>query len=155
MGRRGPPKTSQPEAKQKGSRRGDKPSEHVATGRRPEPPDWLSDAALDIWCEVVEPLVEAKIVGQLDSHVLGRYCDLLAERIALRKQLGDSLTYTTSAGVEVCRPELGRINSIDIQLMKIERELGKTAASRPAVKPEQSVGEEDPLTKVLNARAAG
>jgi P27 family predicted phage terminase small subunit len=41
----------------------------------PEPPDWLSERALEFWCRVVPPLGAAGVIAEVDQGVLAMMCE--------------------------------------------------------------------------------
>jgi len=80
MGRRGPKPTPTKILAARGSWRA-KLNRHepIPDDMSPQPPDYLSDAAKQVWFHIIPKLLMLRIVGDIDADALARYCDALVK----------------------------------------------------------------------------
>ena len=146
MGLRGPTPTPTEILKRRGSR------EVAKRDREPRPekgaprcPAWLDKEAKAVWRQLVPQLEAIGVLTKIDGNALARYCRLFVrwkQCDAFVRKYGE--TYTTGyhkdekTGVSKPTsfqqfPEVGIINKLGPQLLKIEQEFGLTPAARARI----------------------
>lgn len=107
--------------------------------KKPRPPFPLSRLAKKVWREVCAILESVNVLTNADLMAVARYSELRAEWIVLnqdRIENGYYIQMTSAKGVEYIskRPEIARLEIVEATLLKLERELGLTPASRGGMK---------------------
>lgn len=140
MGRRGPAPTPTAILERRGSER--------AKRRRNEPqpekgaprcPAWLDRDAKTVWRQLIPQLDAIGVLTKIDGNALARYC-----RLFVRWRQCDEFirehgeTYTIEDGDKQVKcsqqfPEVGILNRLCAQLLKIEQEFGLTPAARTRI----------------------
>jgi P27 family predicted phage terminase small subunit len=101
----------------------------------------LSQRAFDIWNELV-PLYQMKgLLVQLDSDMLGVYCQMRADREdALETVERDGKYYTTANGLRRLHPAVGVAARSAVAMMRLAGELGLFPRGRAVLVPERTPG---------------
>jgi P27 family predicted phage terminase small subunit len=74
----------------------------------PAPPDWLAEAAKDLWTRLAPELVAKKYLGPLDVEKFGAACQAYARWLdAERIVAAEGMTYTTPTGLQRPHPAVG------------------------------------------------
>jgi P27 family predicted phage terminase small subunit len=104
----------------------------------PEPPEWLSDVALEHWRTLAPELDAAGVLTVADGHALAMLCEAHAEwRSASEaiEQKGEVYTKVTAAGksTPVARPEVAMRSDAWSRMKSMLAEFGLTPSSRSRV----------------------
>jgi P27 family predicted phage terminase small subunit len=137
MGRRGPAPTPTAILQARGSWRGkankDEPGPEP---RSPDCPEWLTDAAKEVWRQVVATVLMTRILTAADGNALGRYCDALVRWKKAAKWLdekGETYPIRDDAGSIKCvmqYPQVAQYHKLSALLLKFEQEFGLTPSAR-------------------------
>lgn len=153
MGLRGPTPTPTEILKRRGSR------EVAKRDREPRPekgaprcPAWLDKEAKAVWRQLVPQLEALGVVTKIDGNALARYCRLFVrwkQCDAFVRKYGESYIVKDEEGkqIKTCQqfPEVGIINRLGVQLLRLEQEFGLTPAARTRIQvtvepPKQTEG---------------
>ena len=117
--------------------------ETLAKVEIPEPPPWLSEAALAEWHRITAEMFAARTITLLDRNAIATYCKLFAEvneieealsapdENGLPRSIGKRLLRINSATKTVLRHPLVLIQSDKLAMMNtLARDLGLTPSSR-------------------------
>ena len=104
----------------------------------PEPPEWLSDVALEHWRTLAPELDAAGVLTIADGHALALLCEAFSEWRAAREAIerhGETLTRTTAAGnsTVMARPEVAMRSDAWSRMKLMLAEFGMTPGSRSRV----------------------
>lgn len=144
MGRRGPTPTPTEILKRRGSREVSKRVNEPKPDHGARCPAWLDKDAKTVWQQLAKELNALGVLTKVDTNALARYCRLFVRwkqcDMFIRKY-GE--TYPTgykldANGVNKATsfqqfPEVGIINKIGPQLVKLEQEFGLTPAARTRI----------------------
>lgn len=155
MGRRGPaPKpTALKLAAGNPGRRPIDTSEVIPPAGKPEPPEFLNELGRSYWERLVPQLTACGLARKIDGLALGRYCDMLAQWVMVRRfleQHGPSYAVRgePKAGPNGeaipgrvlgfrTYPQVGIALRLQQQLITMEREFGLTPAARTRIHTER------------------
>lgn len=138
MGSRGPKPTPTAILAIRGSRKAsDRPDLRV-NAELPDPPEWLTGSALDMWNELAPLLFHAKVLTKRDRNALARYCRLWHRWRQAEEQvdrIGMSIVSKGSDGnVELRRnPVAIEARNLAAMLDRMEAAFGLNPASRSAI----------------------
>lgn len=131
----------------------------VLTNENPEPPIEISEQARAYFDNVCQNLIAANLLGDADLVTIARYSRFLAEYEDLVKFIekhGVSYTKETVRGDFICRrPEMNRLEKLELLLYKLEKELGRTPYARLSMKiPNKASGtqKEEAKARLLRAK---
>lgn len=135
MGKRGPQKKPKKALELTGSWRAKTRGEEPVAEGAPAPPPELSPEARRLWTDVLEQLEAMGLVGECDSHALGRYCQAVVNYWKAQAVIADkglTFTTTTTAGGEVVkeRPEVKIANKLSEECRKLENLFGLNPSAR-------------------------
>lgn len=109
-------------------------------------PAYLSDRAREHWHLVAAQLREAKLLGRVDAHALGLYCEAFARYTDANAKIAKSGPVVVApSGFPVQSPYLAIANKAHEQMCKLLIEFGMTPSSRSRVSKVES-GEDDPYS---------
>jgi P27 family predicted phage terminase small subunit len=103
-------------------------------------PAWLDKDAKTVWQHAIRELNAMGMMTKVDTNALARYCRMLVrwkQCDEFVRKYGESFTLTDEAGKIRNRqqhPEVGIINKLGPQLLKLEQEFGLTPAARVRLK---------------------
>ena len=137
-----------------GGRRGkkgakeEKPREAVKL----RPPPNLSDAALDVWPEIVAGLNALGVLDAADRFAVGRLCATFVEVVEAEQEIercGRYQDVTTQSGATMTRlhPAVGVLQDADRRLRAWLTEYGLTASSRTRLKVSGDKPNKSPASK--------
>lgn len=131
MGKRGPQPTPTNTLKLRGSwRAGEREGEPDIEIECPEPPCWLSEAAVEHWRHLSLQAFGMGVMASAHSTGLALLCESLANYIELRDAVAETgHTTMTSKGTAVQNPLVGARNQAWLQVLKGLREFGMTPAA--------------------------
>jgi P27 family predicted phage terminase small subunit len=142
VGRRGPkPRRTYPRA-----------NERVGA---PDKPDWLSEAAVEKWDELIKHLEERRVITRADGTALAILCETYSLwRGAVVELNQTSVAAETEAGMPKQSPEALAVNQLTGRLLSWLREFGLTPVSRDRVEPIAGTWKRDaePLEWALESR---
>jgi P27 family predicted phage terminase small subunit len=131
----------------------------VLTNENPEPPIEISEDARVYFDDVCRNLKAANLLGDADLITIARYSRFLAEYeelVKFIKENGVSFTKDTVRGEFICRrPEMNRLEKLELLLYKLEKELGRTPYARLSMKiPNKASGtqKEEAKARLLRAK---
>ena len=140
MGRRGPRPTPTEILKRRGSREvAKREKEPKPTKGAPTIPAWLDKDAKTVWRQLVKELNAIGVMTKVDGNALARYCRLFVrwkQCDAFIRKYGESYPIKDDGGkVKSFQqfPEVGIVNRIGPQLLKLEQEFGLTPAARTRI----------------------
>jgi P27 family predicted phage terminase small subunit len=98
-------------------------------------PAFLSESAREHWGVVSEQLREAKLLGRVDSHALGLYCEAFARYVSANAHIAKHgpVVVSPRSGYPVQSPYLAIANKAHEQMCKLLIEFGMTPSSRSRV----------------------
>lgn len=131
----GPPKSPPGRLSLAGSRlASDRGAPAIDTSAPPARPEWLAGRARELWDEQAPPLFRAGLLTVLDGPLYARYCDTWARYLDAREQLDNAgLLAKGAKGNAVKHPALVVYRQLGDDLLKMERDLGLTPATRGRV----------------------
>lgn len=109
---------------------------------RPNPPEHLTEAALDEWDRIAGELVALGILTDLDRGALGAYCQAYGRwsaaetalaRMAARDSVTDGLIVKTKSGNLIQNPLVGAANKAMADMVRYAAEFGLTPSARTRV----------------------
>ena len=100
----------------------------------PEMPDWLSDAAAEIWDDIVPKLSKDGKLDVVDEGLLAQYCTVKARMIKAQQHIDEfGETYMTKGkhgDMYRFRPEYTIVKDCQKELREITKEFGLSPNSR-------------------------
>lgn len=171
MGKRGPaPKPSGLRALEGGTTVSRRPvNEHEPQPEQesiPEPPDWLSEKATELWTQRALLMSRLRLLTRIDKDTFGRWCEMTVQWLAAKEFIEERGTvypvyeqvhqiddagrpmYDRETGRPIMRrnlkmmrtfPQVAIFQSLSTELRKLEAEFGMTPASRTRI----SIGKEE------------
>jgi len=140
MGERGPRPTPTAILEQRGSDLvRDRRNEPQPEKGHPDVPDWLDSDAKVIWHQVCTDLDSMGVLTKVDGGALARYCRLFVRWKQADKFIRDrgEMYPTKNKDGDVTSfqqfPQVGIVNKLSVELLKIEREFGLTPSSRARI----------------------
>lgn len=115
---------------------------------RIEPPFELSGRATMLWPQIISALEETGTLSKPDLFGLARYVEMLAEWQDLNDFRAKGEYYSREVGPKgneyvVKHPEITRLEKVEEQLLKLEKELNISRKSRPLSRGDGAALEED------------
>ena len=95
----------------------------------PQPPEYLSAKALEVWNDLSPKLERLGILTEIDSLAFTALCIEWAEYVKLRTMGGESIQ-TFESGAKQVAPEISISHKCLTQLLKLFGEFGLTPSSR-------------------------
>ena len=145
MGRRGPAPTPTEILKKRGSREVAKRAKEPKPDKgAPSCPQWLDKDARAVWKQLVPQLVSLAVVTKIDGNALARYCRLWVrwrQCDEFIRKYGESYATGYKDGKPTSFqqfPEVGIVNKLGQQLLRIEQEFGLTPAARTRIEVDVS-----------------
>lgn len=145
MGRRGPTPTPTEILKRRGSREVSKRKNEPHPDRGARCPSWLDKDAKAVWQQVAKDLNALGVLTKVDANALARYCRLFVrwkKADAFLQQYGETYALKDDEGKPKCFqqfPEVGILNKLGPQLLRLEQEFGLTPAARARIQVEIDV----------------
>lgn len=147
MGKRGPQKTPTAILKKRGSKRGkSRKNEPKAKPGRPACPQWMNGEGKKRWKELMPELAAMKLLTEADKGLYVRYCQTYGRWVEMERWLdkkGMEFVRTNkkemTTGV-MLMPHVFEVRKLAEELIKMEREMGLSPASRASL----AVGIHDP-----------
>jgi len=140
MGRRGPTPTPTEILKRRGSREVPKRSREPKPEQgAPSCPAWLDKDAKSVWRQLAKQLSALGVLTKVDGNALARYCRLFVrwkQCDAFVRKYGESYPTGYKDGKPTSFqqfPEVGIINKLGPQLLRLEQEFGLTPAARTRI----------------------
>lgn len=140
MGRRGPTPTPTAILQRRGSRevasRANEPQPELGA---PRCPAWLDKDAKAVWRQLVPQLDAIGVLTKIDGNALARYCRLFVrwkQCDAFVRKYGETYVAAYTEGKPTSFqqfPEVGIINRLGPQLLRLEQEFGLTPAARTRI----------------------
>lgn len=97
-------------------------------------PSWLNAEAAEHWPAIAKQLKAAGLLGQIDTHALGLYCEAFARWKHATDQVAKyGPVVKAPSGFPVQSPYLAIANRAHDQLVKLLTEFGMTPSSRSRV----------------------
>jgi P27 family predicted phage terminase small subunit len=120
-------------------------SEPVLAPSLPQPPEHLTEAAVEEWNRVAPELYKARVLTDADRMGLAAYCQAYADWVNARGEIEISgYVITTEKGNVIQSPWVGIANRAMANFMRIAAEFGMTPSSRTRVSAPSS----DPKKKL-------
>jgi len=143
MGKRGPQKTPTDILKLRGSRLADHRHDPEVEAGAPPCPAWLSKETRAVWKQVIPHLRTMGVLAKSDGNALARYCGLWVRWKRAEKFLednGEVFITTTKAGEQypIQWPQVSIVNTLAVELRRLEQEFGLTPAARAGINVEVS-----------------
>jgi len=95
----------------------------------PQPPEYLSEKALEVWNDLSPKLERLGILTEIDSLAFTALCIEWSEYVRLRTMGGESIQ-TFESGAKQVAPEISISHKCLTQLLKLFGEFGLTPSSR-------------------------
>ena len=155
MGRRGPAKTPAAVKKERGTYRKDRDAGVEVAAGEPIMPEWLDEAAQELWRELAPRLVKHNLLTPIDGVVFALFCDTFSMfRNCSNWIAGDieklfvESTRTNNDGEEIGssvyqHPVTAIMHKSRNDLLRLAREFGMTPSSRSGMRIQGGNGEED------------
>ena len=148
MGSRGPVPTPTKVLSMRGSWLAKtRPEDEVEAKGKPKSPEWLVETAKEMWFRLLPQLEALGIVGEIDEHMLARYCALYArwrECEEFIKENGMTHTVVGKFGSEDKEyPQVERSEKLHQKMMQIERHFGMSPSARAGLVSQKPKKEEN------------
>lgn len=124
-------RTPNPVLRKRGSRHADKRDEPEPDPECPEPPEWLTDRAADLFSDVARNLYGLGVMTALDRETLAVMCDAWDRFLTAREAVADEgLTVDGRSGATKRNPKLMVMNQAAERFEKLASKFGLNPVDR-------------------------
>jgi P27 family predicted phage terminase small subunit len=114
----------------------------------PDPPDWLSTPARDLWDRIAPGLEELDLLKPEDYTTLVSYCEAWATYLEALEQVraGGLIVDNPKTGMPHKNPALAALETAEVHVLRFAQEFGLTPAAEVALaRPKRDDDTEDPF----------
>lgn len=108
----------------------------------PNPPPWITPAGLEVWNQLAPALVVMKVLTVVDVFAFGRYCELTARWVELKKARDSrglaGWSHKQSKNSIIVLPQGSEEKALMGELLRLEDHFGLTPSSRTRIRVQPS-----------------